>query len=269
MAGLGNKKNQEDINILEFIRVNNGRSGENSRPLYIADCRGRVAATGNKLQGKGAENVSNYTDAHLCFCDILNIHTMRESQAALAKLLYPDSVVSDVSQTDPAVATSVLPIAAAGDQNYLRKLEDCGWLGHVALVLSASLWTAQKLHLQGSSVLVHCSDGWDRTAQVCGLAQLLLDPYYRTIEGFAILIEKEWLAFGHKFHERTGHAVDSNHKAQERSPIFVQWIECIAHVLKQFPSAFQFNEDLLIFVADHLHSCLFGNFLGDNDTWPI
>jgi len=80
MAGLGGKKNQEDINLLEHLRVLNGRSGENSRPLYIADCRGRVAATGNKLQGKGAENVSNYTNAHLSFCDILNIHTMRDSQ---------------------------------------------------------------------------------------------------------------------------------------------------------------------------------------------
>jgi len=42
--------------------------------------------------------------------------------------------------------------------------------------------------------LVHCSDGWDRTGQVCSLTQLILDPYYRTIEGFAVLIEKDWYA---------------------------------------------------------------------------
>lgn len=32
--------------------------------------------------------------------------------------------------------------------------------------------------------------GWDRTSQLSSLAQLMLDPYYRSLEGFAILIEK-------------------------------------------------------------------------------
>lgn len=35
-------------------------------------------------------------------------------------------------------------------------------------------------------MLVHCSDGWDRTAQVCSLGALLMDPYYRTIKGFMV-----------------------------------------------------------------------------------
>lgn len=36
------------------------------------------------------------------------------------------------------------------------------------------------------SVVVHCSDGWDRTAQTCSLAGIMLDPYYRTIHGFQV-----------------------------------------------------------------------------------
>jgi hypothetical protein len=43
------------------------------------------------------------------------------------------------------------------------------------------------------SVLVHCSDGWDRTAQISSIAQIILDPYYRTIIGFEALVEKEWV----------------------------------------------------------------------------
>lgn len=37
-----------------------------------------------------------------------------------------------------------------------------------------------------SSILVHCTDGWDRTAQLTALAMLMLDPYFRTIRGFEV-----------------------------------------------------------------------------------
>ena len=95
---------------------------------------------------------------------------------------------------------------------------------------------------------MHCSDGWDRTSQICALAQvrlcvfrtadtvahidcplifflffllkfsscpscaflfsrwpapshgvtqLLLDPFYRTVAGFRVLVQKDFCAFGH------------------------------------------------------------------------
>ena len=39
---------------------------------------------------------------------------------------------------------------------------------------------------------------------MCGLAELLLDPYYRTLVGLGALIEKEWCAFGFQFAKRCG-----------------------------------------------------------------
>ena len=64
-----------------------------------------------------------------------------------------------------------------------------GWLQHVRAVLRAGAFAAQCV-AGGDATLVHCSDGWDRTSQLCALAQLILDPHCRTIEGFCALIEK-------------------------------------------------------------------------------
>lgn len=58
---------------------------------------------------------------------------------------------------------------------------------------------ADKIESGKTSVVIHCSDGWDRTSQLTSLAMLMLDSYYRTIKGFEALIEKEWISFGHRF----------------------------------------------------------------------
>lgn len=51
---------------------------------------------------------------------------------------------------------------------------------------SCSLRSLQAVADEGVSVLVHCSDGWDRTAQACSVGSILLDPYYRTIRGLMV-----------------------------------------------------------------------------------
>ena len=78
------------------------------------------------------------------------------------------------------------------------------------------------------------------------------------------MIEKEWLSFGHKFSDRIGHG-DDKHNDNDRSPIFLQFIDCVWQVTNQFPSCFEFNEYFLTFVLDHLYSRLFGTFLYNND----
>ena len=111
-------------------------------------------------------------------------------------------------------------------------------------------------------VLTHCSDGWDRTSQIVSLAMIILDPFYRTINGFAVLVEKEWIAFGHNFALRSGHGVLANESV---SPIFLIFIECVWQLTRQCPTAFEFNEEFLVMVMDELYACRFGTFLANNE----
>ena len=65
--------------------------------------------------------------------------------------------------------------------SFLAGLEHTNWLFNVnqLLIVAGEAVTAIE---NGRPVLVHCTDGWDRTTQVVALAQIMLDPYYRTVE---------------------------------------------------------------------------------------
>ena len=118
----------------------------------------------------------------------------------------------------------------------------------------------------GTSVLVHCSDGWDRTPQVVSLAMLFLDPYYRTMRGFCHLIESQWLGFGHQFATRMGVSGNTKKNAKKWSPVFIQWLSAIAAVMDQYPTCFEFTTEFLIAIIDAVYACRFGNFLFNSDV---
>ena len=56
------------------------------------------------------------------------------------------------------------------------------WLNHIRTLLVGARRVSGLVEGAGISVLIHCSDGWDRTSQLCSLSKLMLDPYYRTLE---------------------------------------------------------------------------------------
>lgn len=66
--------------------------------------------------------------------------------------------------------------------SWLSALESTRWLQHLSVMLKAATLVCSAVEREGRPVLVHCSDGWDRTPQIVALAKILLDPYYRTIE---------------------------------------------------------------------------------------
>uniref|UniRef100_A0A2L2YBW1 phosphatidylinositol-3,5-bisphosphate 3-phosphatase n=1 Tax=Parasteatoda tepidariorum TaxID=114398 RepID=A0A2L2YBW1_PARTP len=224
----------EDEQLLHYML----KSSPNKDFMYVVDTRPKINAMANKAAGKGYENEDFYKSIKFQFFGIENIHVMRNS---LQKL----------------VDTCELKVPTMNA--FLSGLENCAWLRHVKSVLEASAFIAEALE-KGTSVLVHCSDGWDRTAQTCSLAALLQDPYYRTITGFQALIEKEWLAFGHKFTERCG-LIQGDPK--EVAPVFTQFIDAVWQLTQQFPTSFQFNERFLLTIHDHVYSCQFGTFLGN------
>ena len=96
------------------------------------------------------------------------------------------------------------------NDNFYQLIAESGWYDYLYLIIAGAKAIAIDM-LNGINVVVHCSDGWDRTSQLSALAQLILDPFYRTLEGFAVLVEKDWRHFGHKFRERTGQYRPTNY----------------------------------------------------------
>uniref|UniRef100_A0AAY4E3E5 phosphatidylinositol-3,5-bisphosphate 3-phosphatase n=1 Tax=Denticeps clupeoides TaxID=299321 RepID=A0AAY4E3E5_9TELE len=209
-----------------------------SQKLLILDARSYAAAVANRAKGGGCECPEYYPNCEVLFMGMANIHSIRKSFQCLRSLC--------AQVPDPA--------------NWLSSLEGTKWLQHLSLLLKAALLVVNTVDRDRRPVLVHCSDGWDRTPQIVALSKLLLDPFYRTIKGFQVLVQTEWLDFGHKFADRCGHGEDAE-DLNERCPVFLQWLDCVHQLQRQFPCSFEFNEAFLVKLVQHTYSCRFGTFL--------
>ena len=135
-----------------------------SHRIYIYDARPKVNAVANMAKGGGYESEDNYQNAEFFFLDIHNIHVMRESLRKVKDMCFP----------------------VIEDQRWLSNLESTNWLFHIKQILAGAVKIADKVSVHRTSVVVHCSDGWDRTSQLTSLAMLMLDSFYRTTEGFMV-----------------------------------------------------------------------------------
>ncbi|CAM9326005.1 unnamed protein product [Phaeothamnion confervicola] len=240
MTGLSQRVLIEDIALLTKIR----ETAATTKKLSIIDARPLLNARANQIGGKGFEDVEDlggkaHVQLHFMSVDIDNIHVMRESLTALSAACHARGV-----DFHAAVGAS-------------------GWLRHISQararsphILRSALFVANRLQ-GGWAVLVHCSDGWDRTAQLTSLAQVILDPYYRTAAGFEVLVEKEWCSFGHMFEWRC------MSDGAESSPVFLQFVDAVGQLLDQFPEAFEFAPHFLLCLVDAAYGGIFGTFHGN------
>ncbi|EGW12792.1 Myotubularin-related protein 1 [Cricetulus griseus] len=173
LVGPNDKRCKEDEKYLQTIMDANAQSHK----LIIFDARQNSVADTNKAKGGGYESESAYPNAELVFLEIHNIHVMRESLRKLKEIVYP----------------------SIDESRWLSNVDGTHWLEYIRVLLAGAVRIADKIESGKTSVVIHCSDGWDRTSQLTSLAMLMLDSYYRSIKGFESLIEKEWISFGHRF----------------------------------------------------------------------
>uniref|UniRef100_A0A1I7XB52 Phosphatidylinositol-3-phosphatase n=1 Tax=Heterorhabditis bacteriophora TaxID=37862 RepID=A0A1I7XB52_HETBA len=234
-------RNDADEKIFKLVHkyLDAYKSGKGEgKLLVVLDARSYTSAWANRAKGGGFECPEYYARTRTEWLGLPNIHHVRYSFHQLRGLL---------SSNPPA----------GGDADYLNALANTNWLTYLKELMKAAAKCVDILY-NGQSVLVHCSDGWDRTTQIVSLAKLMGDEHYRTVKGFEDLIRTEWLAFGHKFSDRCGVAgTDAN----ERCPIFLQFLDAVHQMVTQDPTAFQFNHQYLIKLAQHTYSGLFATFL--------
>lgn len=296
MVGITNNRSVQDEKLIEAVfqshhnpesRVSTGRVYGATATNLIIDARPTTNAVANVAKGAGTENMDYYKEGKKAYLGVDNIHVMRDSLNKVVEALreadaLAATVAADELERLNSVGSSFL------DRNALRR---SGWLRHISAILDGTALIVKNVHINSSHVLIHCSDGWDRTAQLSSLAQLCLDPFYRTIHGFQVLIEKDWVSFGHKFLDRSGHLssekffmassdttgggaevaqaflasvqnkIAGQGHLKEISPVFHQFLECVRQIQRQYPQRFEFNGRFLEQIHYHLYSCQFGTFL--------
>ncbi|XP_050464297.1 myotubularin-related protein 10-B isoform X2 [Cataglyphis hispanica] len=142
------------------------------------------------------------------------------------------------------------------DNNFYSLLENTKWLKYISYCLQKAVEVCEQLNL-GISVILQGA-GRDLCCVISSLAQLLLDPHFRTITGFQSLLQKEWIAGGHPFCDRLGHIVKSN---SGKSPLFLLYLDCVWQSYQQYPTEFEFTETYLTTLWDAAHISIFDTFI--------
>eukprot|EP01104_Vermistella_antarctica_P011534 TRINITY_DN3225_c0_g1_i1.p1 TRINITY_DN3225_c0_g1~~TRINITY_DN3225_c0_g1_i1.p1 ORF type:complete len:2234 (+),score=480.91 TRINITY_DN3225_c0_g1_i1:263-6964(+) len=228
----------EDEDMVKLLRA----SCADTREVPLEDVWLYVINTGQASQIQAsAELQRNYANCEFHNIGLKDSSTVKEAMLKVKELCNPSS--------------GKLPEG----REWVDAIRKTGWLNHIGVLIAGAYDVANKLEA-GDCVVVESTTGMDACSQVVALAQLISDPFYRTVGGFGCLIEKDWLSFGHTF-------TDIAQKPKrglapiESSTLFIQFLDAVWQLWAQFPTKFEFNERLLVFIADQVYSGCYGTFL--------
>lgn len=148
---------------------------------------------------------------------------------------------------------------------FYYQIESSGWFRQLQTILAIANEIVDVVDYKGCSAMLCLEESSDIVPQIISIAELCLDPYYRTFNGFRVLIEKEWLAFGHRFSHRSNQVGPST-SASSFAPIFLQFLDLVHQIMNQYQLSFEFNQYYLKFIAYHYISCRFRTFLLDSEA---
>ena len=178
-----------------------------------------------------------------------------------SKITRKKSNLSSHAEHYPHTASSAPNTTVSTSSGFFKQIQESRWFEQLQLIMNISNLVVDRME-EGASVMISLEEGWDLTTQVTSLAELWCDPYYRTIEGFSVLVEREWVSIGHRFSRRSNHTIDDQ---TGFAPVFLQFLDCVHQSLNQYPNAFEFNEFYLEFLAYHYVSNRFKTFLLDSE----
>ncbi|KAF6776094.1 hypothetical protein AHF37_03944 [Paragonimus kellicotti] len=91
------------------------------------------------------------------------------------------------------------------------------------------------------------------------LASVLLDRH-----SFQDLVEHNWLRSGHPFGDRCRHSTLSGRSLKHEAPVFLLFLDSVWQLWRQYPTVFEFTDELLCLLAQHVYYSEFGTFLGNS-----